>query len=78
MAVAHRHEMPERGDLPVNISDEMWQLWTRCWSRVPEERPSMADVLDLLPHILSCLVITPKLDILVPEIIKDSSDSSTD
>lgn len=34
-----------------NFTDEVYQLWTRCWSIEPMDRPSFAEILDLLNRI---------------------------
>ena len=39
-----KKQNPPRPDGPNRISDDLWDLMTRCWAAEPDERPTMEQV----------------------------------
>jgi hypothetical protein len=46
----------EKGEIPTRslhiVNDGLWELWTQCWSKDVNERPTATEVLERLPGIL--------------------------
>jgi len=49
-AVLVEKRIPERISA-YNINEQLWNLWIRCWDRVPRNRPAATDALSFMAKI---------------------------
>ncbi|KAG9021693.1 hypothetical protein FS837_007054, partial [Tulasnella sp. UAMH 9824] len=52
--VITKNQVPTRSDYKSSVLDdhpEIWEMFERCWSREPTDRPTAKEIVDMLEQI---------------------------